>query len=391
MLRESGFHRGRDAKRLVNTNEVVVHVEQSDGMGVIFNLFAEGIRQPREPADVHPHREILPLHVRRADVLRVRVARNRHLHAAFACGRAIAGIRLDAAVNLHKHRVVDVTPEGIFDGRQVHLLPVRRQLNPIGQAISHILQEGRRATGIAQADQPAQDELRLCINRDERPDIAHRATRGIGGGDVPLLRANERPYFIHLDALRGHVADGCVLVSGARGPDIREQAQNRPLRHARQTRRGPDRAALDQSRNDGNLLGNRQAVHNGPIILYRFSMSSGKRRGHSEILGGGLLFLRPTGLCGLFGDLTAAAVRKGFQAAFPANPAPLAAHLGHDLRDHRPGGFSRFLGGICGSYGLQNNSPGILDGVELGCASALKHALSSPRRWGFVKLEGISN
>jgi hypothetical protein len=39
-------------------------------MGVVLCLLGEGIRQPREPAHVHPHREVLALDVRRADVLR---------------------------------------------------------------------------------------------------------------------------------------------------------------------------------------------------------------------------------------------------------------------------------------------------------------------------------
>ncbi len=36
--------------------------------------FAEGIGQPRKPAHVHPHGEILPFHVRRGDMISVRIA-----------------------------------------------------------------------------------------------------------------------------------------------------------------------------------------------------------------------------------------------------------------------------------------------------------------------------
>jgi hypothetical protein len=37
---------------------------------VILDLLAQGVRQAGEPADVHPHGQVLPFHVGRADVLR---------------------------------------------------------------------------------------------------------------------------------------------------------------------------------------------------------------------------------------------------------------------------------------------------------------------------------
>jgi hypothetical protein len=41
---------------------------------VVFELLAERIRQPSEPPHAHPHREVRPLSIGRADVLRIGVA-----------------------------------------------------------------------------------------------------------------------------------------------------------------------------------------------------------------------------------------------------------------------------------------------------------------------------
>jgi hypothetical protein len=43
MIGDPGFHRGRDAQGLMDTSEVVVHVEQRHGMAMILNLLAERI------------------------------------------------------------------------------------------------------------------------------------------------------------------------------------------------------------------------------------------------------------------------------------------------------------------------------------------------------------
>lgn len=62
MLLESGFHPWRDAQRLMNPAEVVVHEVQGDGVRVVLRLLAESVRQPREAAHRHTHREVLALH-----------------------------------------------------------------------------------------------------------------------------------------------------------------------------------------------------------------------------------------------------------------------------------------------------------------------------------------
>ncbi len=54
-------HCGRGAQLLMDANEIVVHREQRDGMGVVLNLFRECVSQPSKSARVHPNVEVLPL------------------------------------------------------------------------------------------------------------------------------------------------------------------------------------------------------------------------------------------------------------------------------------------------------------------------------------------
>jgi hypothetical protein len=56
---DAGFHRGRHAERLMHAAEVVVHEVEGCRCRVVLNLLAEGVGQAREPAHVHPHREVL--------------------------------------------------------------------------------------------------------------------------------------------------------------------------------------------------------------------------------------------------------------------------------------------------------------------------------------------
>lgn len=370
----------------MNTDEVVVHVEQGHGMRVIFHFLTKGVRESGKPANVHSHGEILSLDVAGGDMLRVRVARHRQLQAIQADSRAVARLSVTSrAINLHEHRVVNVPAEGILYSRQVHLVAVRRQLNAVRHALGDILQEVRRAARVTKADQPAQDQLALRFNRNERPDIAREPTSRHLRRDMLLFRAHEGPDFINLDTLRSHVADRGVLVFGAGAADRFEQAEDGALCHSRQSRRGAHRATLDQRRDDRDLLSCAESIHDGPIILYRFSMSSGKRRVHPEILGRRLLCLRPAGASGLPRDLAAATVGHGDQPAFTAYPAAFPAHFRHHLRDDRP------TSGLPVLYRGQDDAAGVLHGIQPWLANAFRHVPRSHGHGHFVKREGISN
>jgi hypothetical protein len=70
VIRQLRFHRRRDAQRLVNSAEVIPRHEHCNGRFQIRQLLAEAIRQPREPAKVHPDGEVSndsPFHELKSD------------------------------------------------------------------------------------------------------------------------------------------------------------------------------------------------------------------------------------------------------------------------------------------------------------------------------------
>ena len=58
----------------MDPDEIVPEGIERDHVSVVFEFFAERVGQSGEPAHRHPHGEVRPLHVGRADVFGVRVA-----------------------------------------------------------------------------------------------------------------------------------------------------------------------------------------------------------------------------------------------------------------------------------------------------------------------------
>src|SRR5580704_7472389 len=69
MIRDSGLHGRSDAERSVCAAKVIVSEMQGNRSLQIRELLAECIGEPRESANVHPHREILPFYKRSRDVI----------------------------------------------------------------------------------------------------------------------------------------------------------------------------------------------------------------------------------------------------------------------------------------------------------------------------------
>lgn len=170
--------------------------------------------------------------------------------------------------------------------------------------------------------------------------------------------------------MRRHVTNGAIQIRRARPADIRQQAENRAFGNACQAGSRAHRAALDQRRDNRDPPGCAQLVHGEPIILYRFSMSSGMRRIHPKTLGCRRLFLGPPSLCRFASYLASALARHGFEASFSANPPTPSAHLRHNLGDKRRASRSGFLGFTDRG---ENDATSVLHGVELGLSNTLWH------------------
>lgn len=58
----------------MDANEVVLGEVQADRVDVVFDLFRKGVRRAREPAQIHPHREVLAFRICGGNLIHVGVA-----------------------------------------------------------------------------------------------------------------------------------------------------------------------------------------------------------------------------------------------------------------------------------------------------------------------------
>ena len=91
-------HRGRHAKRLVTTHEVVVREVERYRRLVVSQFLAERVREARHAADLHPHGEVLALHVGRGGEGHVGVAHDDALLAGRDARCTVLALRVLALV-----------------------------------------------------------------------------------------------------------------------------------------------------------------------------------------------------------------------------------------------------------------------------------------------------
>ena len=110
---------------------------QGDGGFQVRQLLAESICQPREPAKLHTHGEVLPLHVAGRNVAHARVADS---HLGYCLRDAWWGIPLFVVLpkvskQLHKLCEVYVQPKDFRNRLCVEVEAVRGQLDLTGKAL----------------------------------------------------------------------------------------------------------------------------------------------------------------------------------------------------------------------------------------------------------------
>ena len=374
MIANARFHSRSNPQGLMNAAEIAMHMEQRQHSDVIFELLAKGVRQPGEASHVHPHIEILSLNVGRADMLLAGRTDNSLSLGAKTLRRAVTGCSLGiVAIYLDQLSVIDIIREGIRDGGQIHLMAVRGQLDPIRQPGCNVSKELRRTPGVPPSCQPRQDKVALRFNRREGPNVATDPGFQLGFRDVLLLAPDKRPDLINLDPLGCNVANHAVMVFGASGPNGHQEPKHSALRYAGKANSGANRTAFDQRRKHRDFLVHADYVCHDSSIRQRFRIVKKKRKKGRKLCG--FLCVRPSRLRCFPGATAALFIGHGFEAALPADSAPLRSHLPHDLLDDGK------LDGFRHGDGFQRNAAGVLDGIERFStfASPLWHTTSVTR------------
>jgi hypothetical protein len=172
VLADSCFHGWSDPKSLMHTSEAIVRVEQRDLVHVVLNLFAEAIRQASESAHAHSHREVLSFDVAGANVLWIGIAGDLNAFGSQTLRGAAAFLSLRIiAEDLNQLSKVNSVSKCIGNGGQVHLVPVRGQLDSACQPASNILKEVCRTPRVPPTYKPANYKLCISVNCNEGPNI----------------------------------------------------------------------------------------------------------------------------------------------------------------------------------------------------------------------------
>lgn len=118
---------------------------------------------------------------------------------AGALGRAVADLGLvpgGLPVPLDEHGVVHVGAEGLLDGLEIGLLPVRREPHPLGEPQRQVGDELPSPLRIPPTDKPRRDQLRARADSRLGPHVAVALDPHHFRRDVLLLGVAERPDFI---------------------------------------------------------------------------------------------------------------------------------------------------------------------------------------------------
>lgn len=164
------------------------------------------------------------------------------------------------AVDFLKLRVVDLIAKGVLNSRQVSAVAVRRELNAIGETGFQVVHEVPRCTGIAGANVPAGNQLRVRVNGGPSPNVTPAFARVIVA-EVLLFAANEGPNLIALDALAREVAESAVLILGAHAAQISQELHDRRAMDASHARHGTQGVAFNQGGNDAGAFFGGELVH----------------------------------------------------------------------------------------------------------------------------------
>lgn len=108
---------------------------------------------------------------------------------------------------------------------------------------------------------PARNKLRVCVRREPKPRVASVNGLALHRWDVLLLRADEAPDFIDLEALALEALEHAVLIPGGGMAGVYNELADCCLTHAGESRDSADRHSFAQKMDDLGALIAGQLVH----------------------------------------------------------------------------------------------------------------------------------
>ncbi len=235
----------------MNTAEIVIGEVKRDGGFQVRQLLAERISEPSHAPKLHPHGQVLPFHVRSADVFRIGIA-NSHLGYdlldwAWGVPPLGAVILSIVAKQFHKLREIHVQAEAFRDASRVVNQAVCRKLHRAGKATVQVPQKAASFRSGALADVVGGNQLGLLVNGNENPLIAD--LQGFALSDASRLLLHEAPNLVDLKVSRAQIAHRGVHQAGTALTGDQEQTHDGIAVESCQSLCAADRAPLKQTLN----------------------------------------------------------------------------------------------------------------------------------------------
>src|ERR1035437_2010315 len=208
-IRQSCFHRGRDAQRLVNSAEVVVGEVEAVRGPKILPLLRERVRQPREAAHLQTDGEILALDVAGANLRRIGIAHDWDLLRVRDIGRAVPALAFRVLrVDLDQLCEVATVAESGRNRAHVGLESIGADLEALtAGSVAQALNKGVRGGLAATAQGEIENQFGVAFDGNEAVGVTDAVIVRFKRGLVAFPLLNEGPDFVALNILHRDVDD----------------------------------------------------------------------------------------------------------------------------------------------------------------------------------------
>jgi hypothetical protein len=215
-------------------------------------LFAETVRQARQSAHLHSHREVLPFHKRSAHMGGVRIPAS---HSGYNLRELWWGVPPVGAVvlpvvpkQLCELREININSEALGNGLSVKVESVSRKLDAVSHPLRQFPAKHLRRVHRAFSDHVRGDELCVGVHRNENPLIANLIRR-FPFADVFVFLHNERENFVRLYSLAARMLHPFAHYSIAPCSGFEKQVHDRVAIQPRHSLCAANGATLNQALN----------------------------------------------------------------------------------------------------------------------------------------------
>lgn len=260
---QSGFHRGSDPQRGVDSAEVVVREVQSDGCAKVLPFLRESIGQARQPSHLHTHGQVLAFNMGGADSFGNWVSGSWDYFHVHDFGRRVPLLTFTRIfVDLHELGEVDVHAERQFNGFGVASPSVRTQLEFSRSGTTKFVDEGNCFPAVPFAEVPCEDQFCVPLDGDESISIANGVSLSFQKGLGPFLHRHVAPHLVAFHVADGKVNERCIQQLFAMLASLHQESQDGVAIESGQPFGTADRASFQQAL-DCHQSGIGSACHGG--------------------------------------------------------------------------------------------------------------------------------